>query len=106
MGKDANKIKRDILAIAATHPRIGRLESSPSGTFRLHHGGYFRGLPKGWPDLTGHLVDGRALYVEIKTENDTLTDAQDEFLANARARGCVAGVVGSAAEFVALVEGE
>jgi len=43
---------------------------------------------KGMPDIIGHSQDGRAVYCEVKTENDRLSQEQIEFMDAAQKAGC------------------
>lgn len=74
-----------------------------SGLARPMRGrGVVRLAPAGTPDITGHMPDGRALYIELETDEDQITKRntkrretkrlQAEFIAKAAARGCVAFV--------------
>lgn len=47
----------------------------------------FTGMP-GLPDIIGHASDGKAVYCEVKTERDRLSDAQLAFLDEAHASSC------------------
>lgn len=61
---------------------------------------------KGFPDLAGHRrSDGRAIYIEVKTEKGRPTTEQGKFIKNARQVGCLAGIARSVAEARAIVEG-
>lgn len=42
----------------------------------------------GLPDIIGHASEGRAVYCEVKTERDRLSDAQVAFLNEAHASSC------------------
>ncbi len=44
---------------------------------------------KGLPDLIGHTSGGVAVYCEVKTEGDRLSDDQTAFLSEASRAGCV-----------------
>jgi hypothetical protein len=44
---------------------------------------------KGMPDIIGHSQDGRAVYCEVKTENDRLSQEQIEFMDGAHKSGCM-----------------
>lgn len=46
------------------------------------------GMP-GWPDITGHTPDGKALYVECKWGKGRLSDEQLAFQERAVKAGCV-----------------
>lgn len=61
------------------------------------------GLPRGFSDLFGHRPDGRAFYVEVKSETGRLRPEQKAFIEAMRARGAVAVVARDPAECVADV---
>ena len=44
---------------------------------------------KGMPDIIGHSQDGRAVYCEVKTENDRLSQEQIDFMDGAHRAGCL-----------------
>lgn len=50
------------------------------------------GATPGIPDIIGILPGGRALFIEVKTENGKLSEAQEAFLENAKALGALAFV--------------
>lgn len=50
---------------------------------------WVRGLPKGFPDISGLLPGGRALFVECKSLKGTLTPDQQAFHARLRAHGAL-----------------
>jgi hypothetical protein len=43
---------------------------------------------KGMPDIIGHSQDGRAVYCEVKTEGDRLSQDQIDFMDAAHKAGC------------------
>jgi hypothetical protein len=43
---------------------------------------------KGVPDIIGHDLEGRAVYAEIKTKGDRLSQDQIDFLQDAEKRDC------------------
>lgn len=104
MGKDANALRKQILDAASVHPRVGLLVISNAGMIQMKHGGWFHAMPVGWPDLTGWLMGGRMLLVEIKTPTDRTRDAQRERLEDARRDGCCVIVARSVEDFVRGVE--
>lgn len=56
-------------------------------------------------DLYGdRYPDGKAFYLEVKTDHGRTTEGQERFLEVKRARGCIAGVVRSADEAINLIE--
>jgi hypothetical protein len=48
---------------------------------------------KGVPDIIGHDLEGRAVYAEIKTSGDRLSQDQIDFMNGAAARDCRAYIV-------------
>ncbi|WP_028515209.1 VRR-NUC domain-containing protein [Ruminococcus flavefaciens] len=70
-------------------------------------GRYFdTGVPKGFSDLFGvRKVDGRAVFIEVKTTQGRPTDQQNNFLETMRKNGAIAGVCRSPEEAVQLVTG-
>jgi hypothetical protein len=99
------EIQRDILRLLKQHPSVAfahRIntrvldvpdEKSPTGTRPM------RMAPKGHPDLCGMLKDGRALYVEVKAANGTLTEEQAAFLSLVNRYGGI-GIVASSVDMV------
>ncbi len=74
--------------------------------WRANAGGYsrrMRGAPAGTPDIIGFLVGGKMLALEVKAPGGKERPAQTEWLAHARAAGCIVGVVRSPQEAVDLV---
>lgn len=61
------------------------------------------GLPPGFSDLFGFRPDGRAFFVEVKTDAGRLTAAQQSFLTAMQSRGAVAVVARSADTVVSQV---
>lgn len=43
---------------------------------------------KGVPDIIGHSTDGKAVYCEVKSEGDKLSEEQTTFLSGASRAGC------------------
>ena len=91
-------VQRAVLQLLATHPAVAfayRVNSrvmdvadrkSKTGTRPM------RTVPKGHPDIAGVLKGGRALYVECKSTDGTLTDEQAAWLARANEHGALAFV--------------
>lgn len=100
MASAATALRRAVLERAKTHPRVARLD--PFNVFPGY--GYRRSAPKGYPDCSGYTIDGRAIFLEIKGEDDDERNtAQREFLETARAYGCIAGYVRSVQDFEELM---
>lgn len=43
---------------------------------------------KGVPDIIGHDLEGRAVYAEVKTKGDKLSQDQIDFMNNSSAKDC------------------
>lgn len=76
------------------------------GKVRMQDGRWFdTGLPKGHSDLVAY-KDGRAYFLEVKTETGKIRPEQEKFLAVMRDRyGCAAGIVRSVDDALELVGG-
>ena len=74
------------------------------GKFKLPDGRWFDvGLPKGFSDLLA-IKDGRVYFLEVKDATGKASKEQVDFIKTMRSRyGCVAGVVRSVKEALALV---
>lgn len=91
-------VQRAVLQLLATHPAVAfayRVNSrvvdvtdrkSKAGTRPM------RTVPKGHPDIAGVLMGGRALFIECKSTDGTLTDEQAAWLARANEHGALAFV--------------
>lgn len=65
------------------------------------------GVPKGYSDLNGHRKsDGRAFYIEVKTDSGEASNEQNHFIEQMKATGAIAGIVRSVEDAVRLVGGE
>jgi len=71
----------------------------------MQDGRYFdSGVPNGFPDLAGfRLSDGKAIYLEVKTEKGKLRKEQIHFLNEMNKYPVIASVVRSADEAVKIV---
>ena len=59
----------------------------------------------GHPDLAGYRrSDGKAVYIEVKTRRGKVTKEQEQFLAQARQAGCLAGIARSIKEAEEIVK--
>ena len=74
------------------------------GKFKMQDGRWFdTGLPKGHSDLVAY-KDGKAYFLEVKTETGKIRPEQEKFLAVMRDRyGCAAGIVRSVDDALELV---
>ena len=65
------------------------------------------GVPKGFSDLFGfRKSDGRALFIEVKTEKGRPTKEQLNFLYNMNKNGAIAGLCRSAEDAINLIKGD
>lgn len=82
------------------HPKVAQAWRQNTGAGKFQYADkttsqFIRfGFP-GQPDLAGFMVDGKALFVEIKTSKGRLSPDQDDFLKKATANGCIAFVARS-----------
>jgi len=76
-----------------------------SGKVRMQDGRYFdSGVPNGFPDLAGfRLSDGKAIYLEVKTEKGKLRKEQIHFLDEMSKYPVIVAVCRSAEEAVKIV---
>lgn len=62
------------------------------------------GLPEGFSDLSGvRIMDGRAVFIEVKTKIGRPTEKQQKFLKRMREYGAIAGVCRSAEDALKLI---
>ena len=62
------------------------------------------GVPKGYTDLSGvRKKDGKAIFIEVKTEKGKLSKYQDNFIKQMIKVGAIAGVARSPEEAIKLV---
>lgn len=60
---------------------------------------------KGHPDLAGYRrSDGRAVYIEVKTETGRATKEQLQFIKKAREAGCLAGIARNEEEAISIIK--
>lgn len=63
------------------------------------------GVPKGYSDLNGHRKsDGRAVYIEVKTDSGKVSESQKHFIEQMRSTGAIAGICHNAEEALELIE--
>jgi|SRR5690625_2642985 len=76
-----------------------------SGKVRMADGRYFdTGVPVGHPDLAGfRKSDGKAIYIEVKTEKGKLRDSQKKFIEIVSEYDVIIGVCRSPEEAIDLV---
>ena len=93
-----------------------RLVLSPyCTTFRVNvgkgytpDGRYFdTGVPPGFSDIVGvRHSDGRAVFIEVKTQRGRLSEKQKKFIHAMRKAGAIAGVCRSAEDALNLIKGD
>lgn len=78
-----------------------------SGKVRMKDGRYFdTGVPNGYTDLSGfRKSDGKAIFLEIKTDKGRLRDAQKHFLNTMQQYDVICGVARSPEEAIKIVTG-
>lgn len=65
------------------------------------------GLPKGFSDLFGfRKSDGRAVFIEVKTETGRIRPEQQNFINKMRLYGALAGVARNVQDARTIIEGE
>ncbi|WP_339179278.1 VRR-NUC domain-containing protein [Oceanobacillus sp. FSL W7-1293] len=78
-----------------------------SGKVRMKDGRFFdTGVPNGYTDLSGfRKSDGKAIFLEIKTDKGRLRDAQKHFLNTMQQYPIICGVARSPEEAIKIVTG-
>lgn len=68
-------------------------------------GRYFNtGVPKGFSDIFGvRKSDGRAVFIEVKTDKGVVSPYQEQFLQAMRKAGAISGVCRNATEALNLI---
>lgn len=93
-----NRIRVGISDIAVAH-RIN------VGTFKVGKRYVSTGVRPGFSDLFGHRKsDGKAFYLEIKTDKGVVSEKQEKFIAAMQKTGAIAGVCRSVAEARQLLD--
>lgn len=93
-----NRIRVGISDIAVTH-RIN------VGTFKVGKRFVSTGVRPGFSDIFGHRrSDGKAFYLEIKTDKGVVSENQEKFIAAMQKTGAIAGVCRSVAEARQLLD--
>lgn len=93
-----NQIRAGISDIAVTH-RIN------VGTFKVGKRYVSTGVRPGFSDIFGHRKsDGKAFYLEVKTEAGVLSEKQEKFLAAMKKSGAITGVCRSVEEARRLLD--
>ena len=77
-----------------------------SGKVRMRDGRYFdTGVPNGYTDLSGfRKSDGKAIFIEVKTEKGRLRDSQVRFLEQMNKYDVIAAVARSPEEAIKIVQ--
>ena len=77
------------------------------GTFKTKDGRYMAtGKPKGFSDIHGHRKsDGKAFYIEVKTDEGKPTVQQRKFLKRMKETNSLAGIARSVQDAIEIVEG-
>ncbi|MDR1330213.1 MAG: VRR-NUC domain-containing protein [Oscillospiraceae bacterium] len=75
-----------------------------SGSAALPNGKRFNGMPKGFADVMFIRADGRACFVEVKTDKGRLSEAQARFLERMRGLNARAGVARSVDDALRICE--
>ncbi len=83
-------------------PCVSEVWRNQTGCVQVKRG-WMHLAPEGTPDLTGHLDNGIALHVEVKTPDGETSPEQDKFITEAQKCGCCAFVTNSGAEAIRLV---
>lgn len=93
-----NRVRVGISDIAVTH-RIN------VGTFKVGKRYVSTGVRPGFSDIFGHRKsDGKAFYLEIKTDKGVVSENQEKFIAAMQKTGAIAGVCRSVAEARQLLD--
>lgn len=91
--------------IQATLSQHGRCFRANVGSVRMANGRYFStGLPKGFSDLFGVRDDGKAFFVEVKTEKGRVSKDQSNFIRVMQSIGALAGVARSTTDALEIIE--
>lgn len=93
-------LQRQVLCYLALVPGLVARRTNSGLAKPLRGPGFIHLAPAGTPDITGHMPDGRALYIELKdpkrkasrddAKRRAAIAAQEAFIAAASACGCVA----------------
>lgn len=85
----------------------GRCFRANVGSVRMANGRYFStGLPRGFSDLFGVRHDGKAFFVEVKTETGRVSKDQQNFIRVMKELGALAGVARSVDDAIEIVQQE
>ena len=97
-------LMNQIMAALAGTCRLFRINV---GKFKTSDGRFIStGVPAGFSDLFGvRIADGRAVFIEVKTESGRPTTKQKKFLAAMLECGALTGIARSVEEAIEIVEG-
>lgn len=98
-------LMNQIMAALAGTCRLFRINV---GKFRTKDGRIIStGVPAGFSDLFGvRISDGRAVFIEVKTDTGKPTARQKKFLAAMRKVNALAGIARSVEEAIEIVKGD
>jgi len=83
-----------------------RIKHNLDGSITIYNPRPFdTGVPPGFSDLFGVLPGGKALFLEIKTPKGRPTEAQTNFLVQAKCAGAAAGVARSIEDVLKIING-
>ena len=83
-----------------------RVINNPDGSITIHNPRRLKtGLPVGFSDLFGVGQDGKAVFVEVKTEKGKLRPEQEHFLEQMQRQGAYAGTARSIADADCIFNG-
>lgn len=93
--KEAQVLKA-VLRALELHPAVSKVWRVNTGAGRLVRGNgasqFIRFGFAGCPDIHGYMVDGRAIYCEVKRPSGEVSQEQKEFIQRAKDAGCIAFV--------------
>lgn len=97
-------VVRAVMDMLRRHPKVGFVHRLQSGL--LDQGErMIRVGSVGMPDLCGVLKGGRAFYIEIKTADGVVTDAQNHMIDILQHAGAACGIARSVEQALAIIEG-
>lgn len=91
-------------ALNSGHGQYGKFVRVNTGSVKTASGSWFStGTPKGYPDISGHIKGGKAVYIECKVDGNKPTEAQRKWIDEARADGALANVCYSVEDALRLI---
>lgn len=112
MGRTETNIQNRIMSGCSDIALLARIPAGQYYAGKLQDGIVTNPRPvrvafTGYPDLSGHrLSDGRAVYIEVKTDTGRVRPEQERFITVAKQNGCLAGVARSVAEAREIIQGD